>query len=157
MNRAVPRLPGEPPEAAELTARHAAGLTFDEFAANIEKQDACVALATVVVAGCAPRQRDSAALALELAGHDGTTSSIAWEVHGDVRRLDATLDFSRQRRRSFQPHFADLTRAIARHALSQVGASPRPDSVGVTIATAWGIPPFRTTGTSGVVYAVEDL
>ena len=117
----------------------------------------CVALATVVAAACAGHQSDSSPLALQLAEHYGTTSSIAWKVRGEVRRLDVTLDFSRRRCRAVPPNCVACTEAIARYGLSHLGVSPRPDSIGVTIATAWGFPPFRTTGTSGVVYAVEEL
>lgn len=42
MKRAVPLLLGELLEATDLVARYAAGLTFDDFAASVEKQDAIV-------------------------------------------------------------------------------------------------------------------
>jgi len=48
MNRAVPLLLGELLEAAELAARYTAGLTFDDFAANSEKQDAVVRRLVVI-------------------------------------------------------------------------------------------------------------
>ena len=48
MNRAVPLLLGELLEATELVARYTAGLTFDDFAASTEKQDAVVRRLAVI-------------------------------------------------------------------------------------------------------------
>ncbi|MDZ4257016.1 MAG: DUF86 domain-containing protein [Gemmatimonadales bacterium] len=48
MNRTVPLLLGELVDAAELVARYTAGLTFDDFAASIEKQDAVVRRLAVI-------------------------------------------------------------------------------------------------------------
>jgi uncharacterized protein with HEPN domain len=48
MNRAVPLLLGELLEATELVAQYTAGLTFDDFAASTEKQDAVVRRLAVI-------------------------------------------------------------------------------------------------------------
>jgi uncharacterized protein with HEPN domain len=48
MNRAVTLLLGELLEATELVARYTAGLTFDDFAASTEKQDAVVRRLAVI-------------------------------------------------------------------------------------------------------------
>ncbi len=48
MNRAVPLLLGELLEATELVARYTTGLTFEDFAASTEKQDAVVRRLAVI-------------------------------------------------------------------------------------------------------------
>lgn len=48
MTRAVPLLLGELLEATDLVARYTADLSFDDFAANIEKQDAVVRRLSVI-------------------------------------------------------------------------------------------------------------
>ena len=48
MTRAVPLLLGELLEATELVARYTADLTFEDFAANVEKQDAVVRRLTML-------------------------------------------------------------------------------------------------------------
>ena len=48
MTRAVPLLLGELLEATDLVAQYTAGLTFDDFAANVEKQDAVVRRLAVI-------------------------------------------------------------------------------------------------------------
>lgn len=48
MTRAVPLLLGEMLDAIELVARYTADLTFEEFAANTEKQDAVVRRLTML-------------------------------------------------------------------------------------------------------------
>jgi len=48
VNRTIPLLLGELVEAAELVARYTAGLSFDEFAASTEKQDAVVRRLVVI-------------------------------------------------------------------------------------------------------------
>lgn len=48
MTRAVPLLLGELLEASDLIARYTADLAFEEFAANIEKQDAVVRRLAVI-------------------------------------------------------------------------------------------------------------